>query len=196
MTQRDALTFQSACAGALALAVVLGGCLVTEKVEYAVRNTPPAITSMSPSAITRIPERPPFVCGTQPGIELTLDVRDPDVDDEVNVRLRVNRGRLYYQGAAKTIPRSGDAQRSTTTWCVPATARAFPNACNLVEVLVSGEFEGEAFEPTTPGDLTTARLLVLARVSDEPGATADDCIPILAELDHQSAAAAQADAGP
>jgi hypothetical protein len=197
MTQRDAMTRVIACCWGLGGAMGLAGCLVTEKAEFTVRNTPPAITNMSPSAITRIPDEPPLLCGGRPGFEITLDVNDPDVDDDVEVKVRVNRRDVLDQ-ASRSIPRSGRAQRDTTTWCVRARPSDFTNACNLLELYVSSDWVGvNGIQPKIPGDLTEAKLLVLARVSDEPGASADDCVPILAELDRESAAAAaQTDAGP
>jgi len=170
---------------------LLAGCLVTDKVDYTVANTPPTITSITPSALTRIPETPPLACSPRLGIELKVDVRDPDLDDKIQVRVLVN-GQLF-PGVGNSISASGAPARQTLTLCVPSSARFFANACNLLEVLVSSGFvEGSDFAATEiPGDLARAQLLVLASVSDEPGASSEDCLALLSQLEQQS----QSDAG-
>jgi hypothetical protein len=170
----------------VASAGLLAACLVTEKVDFPFNNSPPVITSMEPDLLTHIPSTLPPLCRSsvsrdERGFELTLEVRDPDVEDNLDIRMFVND--LQLASAGFSLPPNGLAQRDRYTVCVHASAQVFSRACNLLDVRVSRDFkEDKPSEPKTEGDLGRARLLVLPAVEDLPGASSADCDALLAQL--------------
>jgi hypothetical protein len=171
---------------ALAGMGLMGACLVTERVDFPFNNSPPVILSMEPDLLTHIPSTLPPVCRSSlslddRGFELSLEVRDPDVEDNLDVRVFVNDSTRAHAGFS--LPPNGLAKRDRYPVCVPADAKVFSRACNLVDVRVSRDFkEDKAGEPKTEGDLARARILVLPAVEDLPGASSADCDALLAQL--------------
>ena len=159
---------------------LLGGCVVTNKIEFDVpTNTPPAIVvtglagtppGASIDRIIRVDRSDP----TQPPVTLTFNVRDPDVSQSLEGRIFVDWDHDTGTGPAPalfTIPPSGTDVRSASQ-VVPDNLLRGVGECHRIELLVAGSFgppDGRA--PVETGDI--AQAVFWAEVIDDTHPSAD-----------------------
>lgn len=117
---------------------LVAGCLVTDPIEFErPRNTPPAFVT----------ERPPKLqvgdikyVDNRSAASFSLRVRDPDVDQELEVRYRVLTGDEVQPGQAIPLPPANGALIRDVTINLQGT-QLRANQCHRVEVAVSSAFD-------------------------------------------------------
>jgi hypothetical protein len=168
-------------AGALAVVALglLGGCLVTNKIEYDETNYPPYVMPISPDNFTRVPGTPdkracgdyPMPDDNTPWMAFIVNVSDPNIEDDLEARLVVNGSRADD----KVVPRTGRIDRAPLVLC--AKLRDLTANCNRVEVVVTSHFsfQGAPYATQIPDDRGYWRWWVLANAGESPKAQPSDC---------------------
>ncbi len=150
----------------LLLCVTASACLVTEDVDYSPEpNWPPSIESQPgaqhPLRELVVVDLDALPDGGLSELPLEVEIRDPNVDDELQAKVFVDEEQNATVRAP--VPPSGEPVRRLTV-AVPLQGPLLVLGCHRVELRVTRRFRFvPPQEPEEPGDLGTAVWWVVTR---------------------------------
>lgn len=162
-------------ATALSLFAVLASCLVTNRVNYDQPIITAELVRREPMAeFLTVPVEPDEECvRTGAGeVPFLVEIKDLNIEDQLELRIMVNN--TFVEDIP--VPPTGAEDREPVRFCVRATT--LDNRCNLVEALVSSNFDRSTQrEPyhTGLGDLASVHWWVIGDSANNPSASYLDC---------------------
>ena len=155
--------------------LALGGCLVTEPIQFDDTQLAAYLRNPRPYSFSRVPPVRDAACtgnDNGPFMAFSVDIVDANIDEVLSVRLYVN-GR-WVEGAK--VPVTGQAERGTVTLC--ATRGDVGEACNHVQMVVTSEFEergANIYATVDPNDYAEVEWWVLSPALTSPFASQLEC---------------------